>query len=80
MEEVEDRRTAGTSGRRSLPDFAVVFYLGATALLAAYAVTFFTPHTGHIWSLIDNQVVDAFEIVLALGCLARARTRRPRRS
>jgi diguanylate cyclase len=80
VEEVEDRRTARTGGRRSLPDFAAVFYLAATALLAAYAVTLFTPHTGHIWSLIDNQVVDAFEVVLALGCLARARTRRPGRS
>ena len=49
-------------------------------LLAAYALTLFTAHTGHIWSLIDNQVVVAFEVVLALGCLARARTRRPGRS
>ena len=50
------------------------------AVLAAYAVTLFTQHTGHIWSLIDNQLVDAFEVILALGCLARALRRGPGRT
>ena len=52
-----------------------VLYVAATAMLVAYGVTLFTGHSGHIWSLIDNQLVEAFEVALALGCLARVLSR-----
>ncbi len=79
MAQTDTRETADHGARRSLRDPVLVLYLVATALLALYAVTLVTRPTGHLWSVIDNQLVDAFEVVLALGCLARACSRRPRR-
>ena len=76
----ESTRSVGGDTRWAHPrDPILALYLGAAVVLLAYAATLFTRHTGHLWSLIDNQMVDAFEVALALGCLARALTRRPGR-
>ncbi|MGO9856134.1 MAG: putative bifunctional diguanylate cyclase/phosphodiesterase [Acidimicrobiales bacterium] len=69
---------ADTPGAR-LHSRVLALYLGAVVVLVAYATTLFTRHSGHIWPLIDNQLVDAFEVVLALGCLGRGLIRKPGR-
>ena len=58
----------------------LVLYLGATALLAAYAVTLLTRQTGQVWPPIGNQLVATFEVLVALGCLAGGLRRRPGRA
>jgi diguanylate cyclase len=64
---------AGTPTRRALGRHpALTFYAIAGGVLAAYGVTLFVRHVGQAWPVLDNQLVDAFEIVLALACLARA--------
>ena len=75
------RGEARTDGRArgSLGGPARVLYLAATVLLVVYAVTLFVQRTGHVWAAVDNQLVAAFEVALALGCLAAARRRRPER-
>jgi len=72
--------TSGATLRARLRDPAWVFYGLAGLLLAAYAVTLFVRPTGQSWSFVDNQLVDAFEVAVALACLARGVTRRPGRA
>jgi diguanylate cyclase len=49
---------------------AVAAYVVAAVLLVIYGCTLlFRPH-GQSWPLVDNQLVDAFEILVALGCVA----------
>ena len=54
-------------------------YLLAAALLVAYAITLLVRQGGPGRPLLAHQLVGAFELALALGCLARALTRRPGR-
>ncbi len=75
--------TGNTNGRAlgvHRRDPVLVFYLCATLVLVAYAGTLFARHSGQTWPLIDNWLVDAFEVALALGCLAGALSRRTGRS
>jgi diguanylate cyclase (GGDEF)-like protein len=51
---------------------AAVAYAAAGLLLAAYACSLLIRPVGHSVPFVDNQLVDAFEIVMALGCLASA--------
>ena len=53
------------------PTPVVIFYGAALVLLGAYGSSLMVRHTGQVWPVIDNQLVDAFEVVLALACFAR---------
>ena len=68
-----------TLGSRRLGNPVWILYGLATVVLVAYGVSLFVRHPGQAWPFVDNQLVDAFEIVLALGCLARAFGPRPGR-
>jgi diguanylate cyclase len=60
-------------------DLAALLYVGAAAVLVATAITLLSWHDGSIWLLAGGTVAGAFEIALALGCLARALGNRPER-
>lgn len=51
---------------------AAVAYGVGGLMLAAYACTLLIRPVGHSWPFVDNQLVDAFEIAMALGCLTSA--------
>ena len=70
--QTEKRETAGRADDRERPRLVLAFYVGAVALLVAYAVSLLVRPSGHGWSLVDNQLLGAFEVALALGCLAGA--------
>jgi len=55
---------------------ALAAYAAAGALLTAYACTLFIRPVGQVWPIVDNGLVDSFEVALALGCLASALARR----
>jgi diguanylate cyclase (GGDEF)-like protein len=62
---------AGTTNRERHRNRRVVVAYGAGALLlVAYACTLLIRPVGQGWPLIDNQLVEAFEVLVALGCLA----------
>ncbi len=73
---LEGKGTAGADARAARGNLVLVLYVCATATLAAYAVTLFTRHAGQIFPVIDDQLVDGFEALVALGCLASALVRR----
>ena len=72
-------RGCGGSRQRARRHPVPVLYVGATALLAVYAVTLLTRRTGQVWPPIGNELVAAFEVLVALGCLAGGLRRRPGR-
>ena len=63
-----------------MPRGIAVAYGVAAVLLAAYASTLLLRRTGQFWPLLDNWAVDAFEVSVALLCLARALLVRPGRA
>jgi diguanylate cyclase (GGDEF)-like protein len=48
---------------------AVAAYAAAGLLLTLYAGTLIFRPVGRVWPILDNGLVDAFEIAMALGCL-----------
>jgi diguanylate cyclase len=60
-------------------DLALLLYVAAAVTLAASAITFLVSHNGHSWPLAGGTLAGAFEIALALGCLARALRNRTER-
>lgn len=73
------RRDASAPELRT-PRVIVVGYAVAGLCLAAYVVTLALRHHGQFWAWLDNWAVDAFELSVALLCLARFLVRRPGRS
>ena len=63
-----------------MPRGIAVAYAVAGVLLVAYAATLLLRQTGQFWPVLDNWGVDAFEVSVALLCLARAILRRPGRA
>ena len=55
-----------------MPRGIAVAYAVAGVLLVAYAATLLLRQTGQFWPVLDNWGVDAFEVGVALLCLARA--------
>jgi len=49
---------------------AVAAYASAGLLLTLYASTLVLRPVGRVWPIVDNGLVDAFEVAMALGCLA----------
>lgn len=68
---VKTEDTAGDIDRR-----AVAAYASAGLLLTVYACTLIIRPVGKVWPIVDNGLVDAFEVAVALGCLASALVRR----
>jgi diguanylate cyclase (GGDEF)-like protein len=62
-----------------VPTPVLVFYAVASLLLFAYGMTLFVRRSGQVWTVVDNQLLDALEVVLALACLGRALRREPGR-
>ena len=48
---------------------AAVVYACAGLLLTVYAGTLVFRPVGRVWPIVDNGLIDAFEVALALGCL-----------
>ena len=72
--------TPGRAGLGALLGNPVwAFYGVAAVVLVAFGVTLVVRPVGQSWSFVDNQLVDTFEVVVALACLARAVSRRPGR-
>ena len=72
--------SVGVAGRRGggdlrgrLRDPVWIFYGVAAVLLVAFGVSLVVRPVGHTWSFIDTWLVDAFEVAMALACLAGAR-------
>ena len=63
-----------------MPRGIAVAYAVAGVLLAAYASTLLLRRTGQFWPVLDNWGVDAFEVSVAMLCLARALFVRPGRA
>jgi diguanylate cyclase (GGDEF)-like protein len=76
---IEKRGEAADDARRDRRELVLGLYVVATGLLVAYAVTLFARHTGHVWPVVDDQLVAVFEVAVALGCLARGLSRGPGR-
>jgi diguanylate cyclase len=55
---------------------AVVAYAVAALLLVLYGYTLLIRPVGQSWPLVDNQLVEAFEVLVALACLAGGLARR----
>ena len=55
---------------------AVVGYVTAGLLLVLYGCTLLIRPVGQVWPIVDNWLVDFFEVAVALGCLASALARR----
>ena len=53
------------------PTPVLAFYGVALVLLLGFGASLLVRHAGQVWPVIDNQLVDAFEVIVALGCLAR---------
>ncbi len=53
--------------------YALVGYAFAGLLLVAFAATLVIRPVGQVWPLVDNQLVEGFEIAVALGCLLGSR-------
>jgi diguanylate cyclase (GGDEF)-like protein len=49
---------------------AIVAYGGAAFLLAVFGCTLLIRPAGQGWPVVDNQLVEAFEVLVALGCIA----------
>ena len=49
-----------------------IFYGVAALLLVAFGVSLVVRPVGQTWSFVDNWLVDAFEVAVALACLAGA--------
>jgi diguanylate cyclase len=75
----EGAQDLGTGTRWGRGNLVFAFYLGAAAMLAVYALTLLGYQAGQGWPLIDNQLVEVFEVLVALGCLAAALVRREER-
>lgn len=55
---------------------AIAAYATAGLLLTLYACTLLIRPVGQVWPIVDNGLVDSFEVALALGCLASALAQR----
>ena len=79
MRRIEDRVDTypGVGGARR--ERVLSLYLVAAALVGVYAITFLVWPSGHGGPTMPYQLVGIFEVALALGCLARAVTKRPGR-
>lgn len=58
---------------------AVVTYSVAALLLVLYGCTLLLRPVGQGWPLVDNQLVETFEVLVAIGCLAGGMTQRSTR-
>jgi len=63
-----------------MPRGVAIAYGVIGLLLVAYASTLLLRRTGQFWPLLDNWAVDAFEVSVALLCLARYFLKRPGRT
>lgn len=75
---MDDRDIAAPGARWSHRDLGLLLPVCAMVLLGA-CLTLFTWRSGPVRPLIENPLVGALEIALALGCLARALSDRPGR-
>ena len=69
-------RWAGITGASGLHRRAFVAYGVAAVLLVAYGCSLLLRPVGQGWPLVDNQLVEAFEVLVALGCIACGVVRR----
>ena len=75
---IEDRDIAAPGARWRHRELGLLLPVCAVVLLGA-CLTLFTWHSGQVRPLIENPLVGALGIALALGCLARALSDRPGR-
>ena len=68
---------AGAERRRRAP---LWFYLGALALVVGYGLSLVLRRPGQQWPLLDNDAIDALEVVLGLACIVCGIVRKPRRA
>ena len=54
-----------------VPTPVLAFYGVALVVLVAFGTSLVVRPGGPVWRVIDNEFVDAFEVIVALGCLAR---------
>jgi diguanylate cyclase (GGDEF)-like protein len=78
MADAQSRPGTGAGIRRT-PPLVVAAYVVAAVLVAGFALSLLLRPTGHEWPVVDNWGVDVFELLVALGCLARALVRGPGR-
>lgn len=64
------------NGSRRLDRRVVITYGAFAVLLAIYGCTLLVRPVGQGWPLVDNQLVEAFEVLVALGCVTGGLARR----
>ena len=79
MRRIEDRVDSDPIVGGARREKVLSLYLLAAALVGVYAITFLVWPSGHGGPTIPYQLVGTLEVALALGCLARAMTKRPGR-
>ena len=79
MRRIDDRVDTAVETGETRREKVLGLYLVAAVLVGAYAITLVAWPPSHGGPVIAYQLVGAFEVALALGCLARTLTMRPGR-